>query len=139
MATPGADAAIAPAPRVAAGVSVLTIAALTAALTASLPLPWRLAVALAACAVGVRAVAGLLRPRWRRIRIDGSGLLLECASGRRVAGRVAGQPFVSPLYVGLRWRPEAGRLPRTIGLFREQLSPRDYRRLCVALRFPGIE
>lgn len=136
--TSAADASIAPAPRTAIVVAALTLAAVAAAFAVSLSLPWRVFIALIALAVGSMSLVNLLRPRWRRMRIDGDRIVLECRSGRRRTGRVTGQPFVSPVYIGLRWRGEGGRLPRPVGLFREQMRSNDYRRLCVALRFPGM-
>lgn len=135
---PVADASIAPAPRTAIVVTALTLATVAAAFAVALSLPWRVFIALIALAVGGLSLVNLLRPRWRRMRIDGDRIVLECRSGRRLTGLVSGRPFVSPVYIGLRWHGEGGRLPRPVGIFREQMRPDDYRRLCVALRFPGM-
>lgn len=130
------DGLIGPAPRAAAAVAALGLAATGAAFANALPLPLRCAVALIALIIAARAVFALIRPRWRRIALDGDRILAEDRSGRCISGKLAGRPFVSPVFVGLRWREKNARLPQAVGIFREQVPEDDFRRLCAALRFP---
>lgn len=132
----GSEGVIGPAPRAAAVVAVLGLAATGAAFANALPLPLRCAIALIMLIVAARAVAGLIWPRWRRITVDGDRFRAEAGSGQCISGMLAGRPFVSPVFVGLRWREEGTRMPRTVGIFREQMPTDDFRRLCAALRFP---
>lgn len=115
---------------------VLAITALIAVWLSRLHPSWQLGLSLIIVGYSVYGIRRMLKPRWGRIAIDGDRVRAEDRSGRRISGRLVGQSFVSPVFVGLRWREEHSRLPRTVGIFREQVPEDDFRRLCVALRFP---
>lgn len=118
-------------------VSALTVLALIAAFANDLPLIVRLALAAAVLALGGHALRRLLRPRVDALAVDGQSVRVRETSGARSSGELVGAPFVSPFYVGFRWRENSRRLPRSLGIFREQMDATDFRRLCAALRQRG--
>jgi hypothetical protein len=91
-------------------------------------------VALVILTAGAHAVKRLVSPDIESLKIDAARIQIRHRSGARSSGRLIGSPFVSPLYVGLRWRPADSRLPRSVGIFRGQMAGADFRRLCAALR-----
>ncbi len=117
-----------PAPRTAGVVLVLTLLAVLAASFNQFPLFIRLLLAALVLTYGVTTAYRLLRPRLRAVVLhaDGLGVVGKRGSGRdRVP---VARCFVSPWYVGVgSWRSG-------LGLFREQMAPDDFRRLCVYLR-----
>lgn len=75
----------------------------------------------------------LLVPPWRALDLDDEHLRLMDRKGQAHMLKVFGQPFVSPLYIGIAARKPDGKRLR-IGLFRSQLQHDHFRRLCVNLR-----
>jgi hypothetical protein len=128
-----ADWSLGGAPRTAALVSVVTLLGLVAAFANGLPALLQWLAGLLALLVGVRGVMRLIRPNVAALAIDEHHLTVRQASGRRLGGPVV-SAFVSPLFVGLRWRPEHSRWSKSLGIFSEQMSPEDFRRLSAALR-----
>lgn len=127
------DANINASPGAAAALACLTALAVLAAFTNGLILPLQVVIAVFAMVVGGHAAWRLLHPGLRRLRLDGNGLRLQFHSGDR-EGRLVGRPFVSPVYIGLRWKDDRLSLPRSCGIFRDQMGGEDFRRLCAALR-----
>lgn len=128
---------VGPSPGTALALSGLTLLGLAAAFANGLPLLVQIAIALLVIGLGSRSVFRLLRPVATGLAIDGERIHLRDRSGERSTGRLVGTPFVSPLYVGFRWRDRKRRLPRALGVFRGQLSEPDFRRLCARLRQRG--
>ncbi len=84
------------------------------------------------------AVRRLLRPEVTGLNVEGRRIRVSQATDdRALTGELVGLPFVSPVYVGFRWRPDSAKLSRAIGVFRAQLSATDFRRLCAELRHGG--
>lgn len=133
-ARPRADWPVGPARGAAVVVSGLSLLACLAAFGNGSPYFVRLAMACLVAFLGGAVVLRLLRPRVGRLSVTGRRVRLDEPGRQPRTGEVVGLPFVSPLYVGFRWRPDATRLPRSVGLFREQLSESDFRRLCAELR-----
>lgn len=131
------DGSIGPARRTAVIVSCLLLLGLVASFTNDLALPAQLSIAVAVLAMGTHAIWRLLRPRIAGLEIRGPRLRVRDACGARFSGVVVGIPFVSPFYVGFRWRQPDRRLPHSLGIFREQMSATDFRRLCATLRQQG--
>jgi hypothetical protein len=75
----------------------------------------------------------LLVPKWRALKIDDEQLKLIDRQGQAHNLAIVGQPFVSPLYIGIAARHTNGQCLR-IGLFRSQMQSDHFRRLCVHLR-----
>ncbi len=128
---------VGPAPVAASCVGGLTILGFAAAWLNGLALIVQIPIAVGTLALGGFAVDRLRRPTIKRIQVDGLRVRTEDASARRREGAVSGAPFVSPLFVGIRWRTPGRRLPRATGIFREQLHRDDFRRLCATLRQQG--
>lgn len=130
------ECSLAGAPRAAALVAVLTAVCLVVAFANGLPdaLQWLLA--FFSAVVGLRAMIRLIRPGAASLAIDERHLTVNLATGERLSGPVA-SAFVSPFFVGLRWRPGNRRWPNSLGIFREQMAPADFRRLSAALRARG--
>lgn len=118
-------------------VSGLGLLGLVAAFANGLPLIVQLPLALAVCALAGHALWRLLQPRIVGFEVDGRQVRLRTASGARLGGDLVGLPFVSPFYVGLRWREEGRLRQRSLGIFREQMNATDFRRLCAILRQRG--
>ncbi|QKK02540.1 MAG: hypothetical protein HND55_07725 [Pseudomonadota bacterium] len=99
-------------------------------------LDWRLQLGLSMVVLAVAATVARrqLVPRWRWLRIDESRLELIDSAGRRHEGRLIGDAFVSPLFLGLRYRLSGRFLPASLGVFRCQTDSRAFRRVTVALR-----
>lgn len=125
---------VGPSPVMALVLSALTLLGLAAAFANGLPLIVQLPIALLVVGLGSRSVFRLLRPVARGLAIDGERIQLRDRSGTRSTGKLSGTPFVSPLYVGFRWRDGKRRVPRALGVFRGQLSEPDFRKLCAMLR-----
>lgn len=68
------------------------------------------------------------------LALRGDQLLLQFADGRKLQTKLCRRRFVSPLFVGLGWRPPGSCRRRSLGLFPDQMSPEDWRRLCAVLR-----
>ncbi|WP_181918761.1 hypothetical protein [Wenzhouxiangella sediminis] len=115
-------------------VSGLSLLACLAAFANGSPFFIRLFLACLVAVVGGFAVLRLLRPTVSGLTVTGRRVRLDRPGRQPRTGEVVGLPFVSPLYVGFRWRPDTTRLPRAVGLFREQMSESDFRRLCAELR-----
>lgn len=128
---------VSPSLRAALVVAGLTLAGVAAPFATGLSLFLQLPVALAALAVGGVAIMRLVHPAIRSLKIDDSRIHIDYRSGSRSSGTLTGSPFVSPLYVGFRWRPADRRLPRSFGVFRGQMAGADFRRLCAVLRQQG--
>jgi hypothetical protein len=75
----------------------------------------------------------LVVPPWRALDFDNEQLRLIDRKGQAYMLTIIGQPFVSPLYIGIAARRANGQRLR-IGLFRSQLQHDHFRRLCVHLR-----
>lgn len=118
-------------------VLMLAVAALIAVWLSRLHPAWQLGLSVVVAGYSVHGIRRALKPRWVRIAIDGERVRAEDRSGRRLSGMLVGQSFVSPVFVGLRWREDNARLPQSVGIFRKQVPGDDFRRLCAALRFPG--
>lgn len=119
-------------------VTGLSLLACLAAFINGLPIFLQLFLALIVLAGGALAVRRLLWPEVAGLKVDGRRVRVRQASGdHALTGELAGVPFVSPVYVGFRWRPDGARLPRSIGVFRAQLNAVDFRRLCAELRQGG--
>lgn len=112
----------------------LTLLGCLAVLASGLPIPAQLSLSPIAVVIGGLAIRRLIRPRIRGLRIAGATVVVHLGSKPEVSGRLVGLPFVSPLYVGFRWRPDGCRLPRSVGVFRSQMNEADFRRLCAELR-----
>lgn len=123
-----------PAPFAASFVAALTLLACAAAWLNGLPAILQIPIAVGALALGTFTIRRLLNPAVRRLKVDGLRVRAQAVSGARHEGVVTNVPFVSPFFVGIRWRAPGMRLPRTIGIFREQLDRDDFRRLCATLR-----
>lgn len=129
------DWLVKPARGAALAVAGLSLLACLAAFINALPTPLQFLLALLALLGGGLSVRRLLRPKIVALEVAGRRVCVRQASDDHVVrGELAGLPFVSPAYVGFRWRPDAAGLPRSIGLFRAQLSATDFRRLCRELR-----
>lgn len=115
-------------------VVALTLAAGAAPFATGLALPVQLVIALVTLALGGHAAARLLAPGIHALKIDGARVQVHHRTGTHSTGRLIGTPFVAPLYVGFRWRPDGRRGVRALGVFRDQMAASDYRRLCAALR-----
>jgi len=127
---------IAGAPRTAVLLAVVTALGLIAAFANGLPVLLQWIVGLVALFVGIRGVGQLVRPNISTLSIERRRLRVRQAAGQCLSGRVSAA-FVSPLFVGLSWRPENSRWPRSLGIFREQMAPEDFRRLSAQLRRGG--
>ncbi|WP_376695990.1 YgfX family protein [Wenzhouxiangella sp. EGI_FJ10305] len=125
-----------PSPGMALVLSGLTLLGLVAAFANGLPLVVQLPIALLVIGLGSRSILRLLWPDATGLAIDGESIHLRGRSGTRSTGKLDGTPFVSPVYVGIRWRNER-RLPRALCVFRGQLSEPDFRKLCAVLRQQG--
>lgn len=128
---------VGPSPVMALVLSGLTLLGLAAAFANGLPLALKLPIALLVIGLGSRSVVYLLRPFVTGLAVDGERIRVRDRSGGRSKGKLSGTPFVSPVYVGFRWRDGQRRLPRALGVFRGQLSDPDFRKLCVMLRQQG--
>lgn len=128
------DWPVGPARKSALMVAGLSALGLVAAFANALPLIVQLPLAITVLALGGHALRGLLQPGVRALGIEGQSVRIQEASGARSSGTLVGVPFVSPVYVGLRWCANDRRLPRSLGIFREQMDAPDFRRLCAALR-----
>ncbi len=128
---------VGPSPGTALALSGLTLLGLAAAFGNGLPLVVQFPIALLVFGLGSRSVFRLLRPVTTSLSTDGEKIHLRDRSGGRSTGRLVGTPFVSPLYVGFRWREAKQSVPRAFGVFRGQLSEPDFRRLCAKLRQRG--
>lgn len=117
--------------------SGLIVLGLAAAFANGAPHYAQIAVALAVVVLGGLALLRLLRPPLAGLRIDADNVHVRAVSGDRASGALVGIPFVSPVYVGFRWQEKGRRLPRSLGLFREQMDREDFRRLCARLRQRG--
>jgi len=126
-----------PARKAALAVSGLSLLALVAAFANGLPLLVRIPIALLVVAMGARTIRRLVHPSINGLRIEGFRVCVRTASGPRHCGKLAGSPFVSPFYVGFRWREDDRMLPHSLGIFREQMDATDFRRLCATLRQQG--
>lgn len=124
-------------PMTALVVSGLTLAGASAPFATGLSLLVQIPIALVTLVAGALAVKRLLNPDIQSLKIDAARIQIRHRSGGRSSGSLIGSPFVSPLYVGLRWRPADSRLPRSIGVFRGQMTGPDFRRLCATLRQQG--
>lgn len=133
----GNDWPVGPARGAALLVVGLSLLACVAAFASGLPILLQTFLALAALVAGSLAVKRLLRPGIRSLKVEGRRLRVIKASGQAHAGQLLGLPFVSPVYVGFRWRPDRARLSSSIGIFRAQLKAADFRRLCSELRQGG--
>jgi len=131
---PAAEGRIGTAPVPALVVASLSAVAAAGLLFVALPGWLRGLLAVVCLAGGAVSSWRLLRPRWRDIRCDGQRLWLRGPRRLARSGRVLGRPFVSPFYLGFLWRDDASGRPASIGLFREQLDGRAYRRLSTLLR-----
>ncbi|WP_376691023.1 YgfX family protein [Wenzhouxiangella sp. EGI_FJ10409] len=134
---PRNDWPVGPARRSGAVVSGLIVLGLAAAFGNGAPHYVQIAVALAIVVLGGLALLRLLRPPLAGLGIDGDNVHVRAASGDRASGALVGTPFVSPVYVGFRWHEKGRRLPRSLGVFREQMDRADFRRLCARLRQRG--
>lgn len=117
--------------------SVLTFLGLAAAFLNDLPLIMQIPIALLVMGIGAHGTWRLLHPAVVRLKVDDQHVRVCYRGGSHSTGALAGTPFVSPVYVGLRWRPQGKRLPRSLGVFTGQMSEPDFRRLCAALRQQG--
>jgi hypothetical protein len=79
----------------------------------------------------------LYSPRYRRLAVHESGLVVTRADGRSLQLTLIGRAFVSPIYIGLAGRCAGRRGVRTLGLFRGQLEDQAYRQLAAWLRNQG--
>ncbi|NEZ03912.1 hypothetical protein G4Y73_07080 [Wenzhouxiangella sp. XN201] len=123
-----------PSLRAALVVAGLTLAGVAAPFATGLSLLIQLPAALVALAVGGHAIMRLVNPDFRSLKIDEAQIHVRDRSGSRSSGKLIGSPFVSPLYVGFRWRPAEKRLPHSVGIFRGQMAGSDFRRLSALLR-----
>lgn len=121
-------------PKVALIVTLLTIVAILAAWLNGLPLIVRLVLVVTVLAYAGIQLKELLAPRYRRIGVDPSGVVVTDAAGNSVDLTVQGKPFVSPLFIGLAARRRDNRRWTAVGLFRGQLAEDDYRGLAAWLR-----
>lgn len=129
-----------PSRRLAAWITVAGAAALAATLAASLP---ALAQAVIAAGVVVAAIRAARRQAWqegagavRRLAVDLSGRVeAELTGGRRLDGRLAGESFVAPWLVIVRWRPDGSRFPRALAIAPDAVDGADFRRLRILLRW----
>lgn len=99
------------------------------------PVWLQLLLALLGVLIGGLSCYRLLRPRWRRIRFFADEFSLTDASGTDWPARIVGRPFVSPFYVGFRWRSLSDGRVHALGLFRGQLPADAHRRLVARLRY----
>ncbi len=129
------DSSIGPALGAALIVAILTVFAVVGLVWVGLPIWLRLLLAVVCALVGTLSCYGLVKPRWRRIKLAGAELKLADAAGTGLSARMIGRPFVSPFYVGFRWRAVAGGAVRSLGLFRGQLSADAHRRMVTLLRY----
>lgn len=123
-----------PSLRAALVVAGLTLAGVAAPFATGLSLLIQLPAALVALVVGGHAIMRLVNPDIRSLKIDEARIHIRDRSGSRSSGKLIGSPFVSPLYVGFRWRPAEKRLPHSVGVFRGQMAESDFRRLSALLR-----
>ena len=121
-------------PKMVVIVAILSMVAILAAWFNGLPLAVRLLLVLAALIYAGFQLHALLAPRYRRIGVDSSGLVLTDVDGHSVDLAVQGRPFVSPLFIGLVARRRDNRRLVLLGLFRDQLGEDGYRRLAAWLR-----
>ena len=131
---PPSDGPVGPARRPAAVVAAVTGAALVTALANDLPMPLKLTLAFLVLIGGGLAVRRLLQPALEGLSVNERGVRIRESGAVPVRGALLGKPFVSPVYVGFRWRLADGKWPRSFGIFRGQMREEDYRRLCVSLR-----
>jgi hypothetical protein len=115
-------------------VAVISVLGCLAVLSSGLPAPNSLVLSALALVFGAIVATRRFRPGIVGLRVQGSIVLVTRASVAELPGRLVGLPFVSPVYVGFRWRPEGARLPRAVGVFRHQMKAADFRRLCAELR-----
>lgn len=134
---PQRDWTLGPSARMALVISVLTFLGLVAAFLNDLPLILQIPIALFVIGLGAHGIRRLLHPAASGLKVDGRRVRVRYRGGSQSTGSLTGTPFVSPVYVGLRWRPQGKRLPRSLGVFRGQMSEPDFRRLCAALRHQG--
>lgn len=128
------DCPVGPAPVWASLVGGLTLLAFSVVWLNSLSLMLQLPIGLATLLLGFFATRRLLDPAVTSIRVDGLRMRVCDASGSRIDGSLSGVPFVSPFFIGIRCQVPGRRWPLTLGIFREQLDDRHYRRLCASLR-----
>lgn len=135
-APPPIDSAIDPAPGAATCVGILTACALISLFWVGIPFWLRLLLALLCVLTGALSGYRLLRPRWRRIRLfsDEEFSLID-TDGTDWPARIVGRPFVSPFYIGFRWRGLNGGRIHALGIFRGQVSDDAHRRLVTRLRY----
>lgn len=131
---PDSDWSIGPARRASLVVAGLTLLGGVAVFANAMSFFLQLPLALLVLIGGSFSIRRLLQPPVRGIAVDGGGVRLRCAAAPSSKGRLVGPPFVSPLYVGFRWRSSDAERPRSLGVFREQMNETDFRRLCAALR-----
>lgn len=125
---------VGPAPLPASIVCGLTLLAFSAAWLNGLPTILQIPIAIASLLLGCFAFKRLIDPPVQSLKVDGMRVQVRDSCGSRSNGTLAGVPFVSPFFVGMRWRVPGRRRPRAVGIFRGQLEDRHYRRLCAALR-----
>ena len=132
---PRDDWPVEPARGAAVAVAGLSLLACLAAFSNAMPIFLQSFLALLVLLGGGLAVRRLLRPEISGLEVVGRRIRVSRTTSSHVlSGELVGLPFVSPVYVGFRWRPEGARLPRSLGGFRAQLSATDFRRLCAELR-----
>lgn len=118
-------------------VALVTLLGILSAFNNALSLWVQLLIAGLVLAAGGVAVHRLLAPVAKGLRVQSREVRLRMPGGATLEGELQGSPFVSPLFVGFRWRPEGRRLAGSLGVFRGQMTGEDFRRLCVALRQTG--
>lgn len=123
---------------------ILALAACTFLMTLTLPVAvWLNAAAALALAVwATLSLRSLDRGRHalRRVRVDGDHrLLLTSALGETQRGRLLPPTYVGARLTTLVWRPDGRRFARADCVLPDMLSPEEFRRLRVLLRYGRSE